>query len=79
MMSTTELKRVLIHKITEMNDVTLLRAVKALIDTKAENDIFSLTPEQRNEILESKKDIERGFFVETYDLEEEIKNWAGEK
>jgi hypothetical protein len=34
-----------------------------------------LTPEQRNEIIESKKEIEQGLFVEHEILDKEVSAW----
>ena len=78
-MSTIELKRLLIHRITEINDVTFLKAVKTILDTKTETEIILLTPEQRTEILESKKEIERGLFIEQESLEAKVLKWASVK
>jgi len=75
-MSTIELKRLLIHRITEINDVSFLKAVKTILDTKTETEIILLTPEQRTEILESKKEIERGLFIEQESLEAKVLKWA---
>ena len=78
-MSTIELKRLLIHRITEINDVSFLKAVKTILDTKTETEVILLTPKQRTEILESKKEIERGLFIEQESLETEVLKWASAK
>ncbi len=53
-MTTIELKKVLIHRITE---------------------IISLTMEQRNEIIASKKEIEQGLYIEHEQLDKEVARW----
>ena len=78
-MTTIELKRTLIHRITEINDVSFLKAIKTILDTKTESVIIALTEEQRNEILDSKKEIERGLFIDHELLDKEVLVWLSTK
>jgi len=75
-MTTIELKKLLIHRITEINDVSFLKAVKTILDTKTDTEVLLLTPEQRREIMESKKEIEQGLFIEHENLDKEVARWA---
>lgn len=78
-MSTVELKSILIHRISEITDVSFLEALKTILDSKSESTILTLTDEQRNEILASKKEIEQELYIEDSDLEKEIKGWLNAK
>lgn len=78
-MSTVELKNLLIHRISEITDVSFLEALKTILDSKSESTILSLTQEQRDEILASKKEIEQGLFVENDQLQQEMARWLSEK
>ena len=75
-MTTIELKKLLVHRITEINDVSFLKAVKTILDTKTDTEVLLLTPEQRREIMESKKEIEQGLFIEHESLDKEVARWA---
>ena len=74
-MTTFELKTFLIHRITEINDASFLRALKTILDTKTETGIIQLTPEQLNDIIESKKEIEQGMFLENNVLDKQVRQW----
>lgn len=74
-MTTIELKKHLIHRITEINDISFLEAVKTILDAKTEIAVLLLTPEQRREIMESKKEIEEGRFIEHESLDKEVAKW----
>ena len=74
-MTTIELKKVLIHRITEINDVTFLKAMKTILESKTKTEVISLTPEQRNEIIESKKEIEQGLYIEHELLDKKVSRW----
>jgi hypothetical protein len=78
-MTTIALKKLLINRIAEINDVSFLNALKTILETKTQAQTLSLTPEQRIEIIESQKEIESGLFVEYGELDKEFNKWLSEK
>jgi len=74
-MSTIELKKTLIQRIVEINDVSFLKAIKIILDFRSNKEVITLTPELRKEILSSKKEIENGLFFNNEELEKEIEVW----
>ena len=73
-MSAIELKKLLIHRIAEIDDVSFLKALKTIIESKTKSKVISLTHEQREEIIGSKKEIEQGLFIEQIELDKEFDN-----
>ncbi len=78
-MTTLELKNALIQRITEINDQSILKAIKAILDAKVNDDIIILSPEQKAEILQSKLEISAGNFVDNEDVQTEVDKWLQEK
>ena len=78
-MTKIELQNLLIHRISEINDVSFLEAIKTILDSKSEAAVLPLTVEQRDEILASKKEIEQGLSIENTVLEDEIAGWLKAK
>lgn len=78
-MTTIALKKLLIRRLAEINDVVFLNAIKTILDTKANARTLSLSPEQQSEIMESKKEIESGLFVDQAELDKEMKQWLNGK
>ena len=74
-MTTFELKTLLIHRITEINDVSFLKALKTILDTKTDSGVIQLTQDQLEDIIESKKEIEDGLFVENNVLDKQVRQW----
>ena len=74
-MTAIELKTLLIHKISEINDISFLKALKTILDSKTDTEIIQLTQEQLDEIIASKKEIEQGLSIENSILEKEVKLW----
>ena len=72
-MTTLELKTLLIHRISEINDILFLRAIKTILDTKTESGVIQLTQDQLDDIIESKKEIEKGMFVENSVLDKQVR------
>jgi len=78
-MTKIELQNLLIHRISEINDISFLEAIKTILDSKSEAAVLPLTVDQRNEILASKKEIEQGLSIENTVLEDEIAGWLKAK
>ncbi len=74
-MTAIDLKNILIHKIAEIEDVSFLKALKIILDSKTSNEILTLTESQRDDIIASKKEIEKGLFITKNDLDKEISKW----
>jgi len=74
-MTALELKTLLIHRITEINDISFLKALKTIIDSRTETEIFHLTQEQIDEIIASKKQIAEGLMIDNETLDAEVQQW----
>ena len=74
-MTAIELKTLLIHRISEINDISFLKALKTILDSKTETGVIQLTQEQLEEIIASKKEIEQGLYIENSVLDKEVKQW----
>jgi len=74
-MTAIQLKTLLIHRISEINDVSFLKALKTILDSKTETGVIQLTQEQLDDIIASKKEIEQGLFIENIAFEKELKQW----
>ena len=79
MSTAIELKKILIHRITEINDESFLNAIKTILDTKSESQMLALTDRQREEIIASKKQIEEGLFIEQSEMDEKFDQWLNAK
>ncbi len=78
-MTSIELKKILIHRIAEINDESFLKAIKTILDSKTQSNTMKLTEDQISEISESKSQIEKGQFVEQSELDKEFNKWANVK
>jgi hypothetical protein len=74
-MTTTELKKQLIHRISEIEDANFLKALKTILDSKLNEKVLNLTAEQKDEIIESREDVKKGLVIDNALLDKEIKAW----
>ena len=78
-MTTLQLKKLLIHQISEINDEVFLNALKTIIDLKSKSTVLELTELQKEEIYQSQLEIKNGLYVAESDLNEEFESWKKEK
>ena len=78
-MTTVDLKNILIHKISGINDKAFLNAIKTIIEAREESLIYKTNSEQRKRILEGKKQIEKGEYFSNDQVEIYINKWLKEK
>jgi predicted transcriptional regulator len=74
-MTTIELKKQLINRISEIDDESFLQAIKTILDSKTQSQVIALTEAQRQEIDESKKQVEAGEFIEQDELDQKFNQW----
>ena len=46
-----------------------------MLDSKSSSEVIALTPEIRNEIETSQKEIDKGLLISNEELEKEIEEW----
>ena len=78
-MTMLELKNILFHRISEINDIRFLEAIKTILDEKAEDKIQKLTKDQKREIRKSHEEVKSGFFISNDDLDNEFQVWLSAK
>ncbi|GAO27907.1 hypothetical protein JCM15548_14778 [Geofilum rubicundum JCM 15548] len=78
-MTAIELKKLLIHRISEINDESFLRAINTILDAKTQSQVLNLTDGQRSEIVESKRQFEKGLFIEQTEMDKEFNRWLNAK
>ena len=74
-MTTIELKKLLINRITEINDEAFLNAIKTILETRTKSQTLKLTVEQIDDINESKKQYKEGYYIEQAQLDKEFTKW----
>ncbi len=78
-MSTLELKNILIHKISSINDRSFLEALRTILDAKTESTIYHTSSQEKANISEAIKQIDKGESLDNEIIESEIDKWLNEE
>ena len=71
---TTQIKKSLISRIKDSNDMNFLKALQTIFDSSEQN-LYQLSTEQNESIIKGRKDIENGDYIENDQLMSEMKKW----
>jgi hypothetical protein len=74
-MKAKDLKSDIIRRVSEIDDISILRDLSLILDSSVDKGIIQLTEDQLKEIYASKKDIEKGLLIENKLLKKEVKQW----
>jgi len=78
-MSTLELKNILIHQISSIDDESFLNAIRTIFDAKTESAIYQTSTEQKEKIAKGIEQIESGNYFTDEQVESDIEKWLEEK
>ena len=78
-MNPIELKQELINRISGIEDVDFLNAIKTILDFNRKEPFIELTKEQELEILRASKDGEKGNFKSQLEMDKKVEEWLREK
>jgi len=78
-MTALELQNQLIRKITEINDITLLKALMTILESKTGTNQIILPEELKEIIAASQEEVRKGKYTSHESLEDEVMRWANEK
>jgi predicted transcriptional regulator len=78
-MSTIELKKKIIDQLSHIDDVSFLKAIKTLVDSKAGGEIYKLSDFQKDRIHKGREQLKKGQTISHETLQKEIDQWLGSK
>ena len=78
-MKSSALKNSILENLSQIEDVSFLKAINTIIENKMDNSIYQLTPKQRTEIERSQHEISKGNFVTNDKVESQMKSWLKRK
>lgn len=73
-MNTLELRNIVLQQVSQIEDKSLLSALKTILDSKVNSQI-KLSKEQKKEIKLSQKEVAGGNYFEDETLDKEIRQW----
>ena len=77
-MNTIELKQELINRISGIEDVDFLNAIKTILDFNRKEPFIELTKDQELELLAASKDGEKGIYIRQSEMDKKVGEWLRE-
>ncbi len=78
-MTTLELKKLLISKISEIEDEKLLKAIKTFLEGKTSSGILTIPDDVKDEIAESRRQVAKGMCTDQDELDKKVEQWGSGK
>lgn len=78
-MSTVELRHTIIEKLSLIDDTSFLKAIKTIVESKANEEIYKLSDFQRKRIIAGREQVKNGQTVSNEALQKEIRQWLSTK
>ena len=74
-MTTIEIKKTIIDKIAQIEDLHFLKAIKIIIESRPNESVFKVTDEMRSKIEHSRNVAKQGKIVSDKEVNREIEEW----
>jgi len=78
-MSTVELRHTIIEKLSQIDDASFLKAIKTIVESKVNEDVYKLSDFQKKRIEESREQVKSGQTISNEALQKEIKQWLSSR
>ena len=78
-MSSLQLRHAIIEYLSQIEDVSFLKALKTIIETKANTNIYNLSSNQKQRIQQAREQLKNGQTISHIELNKEIEQWLNSK
>lgn len=78
-MNTLDLKQELIDRISRIDDVDFLNAIKTILDGKKKESFLKLTNDQEKELLKASEEGKKGIFIPQTEMDKKVEVWLTRK
>lgn len=74
-MNTIQLKQELIHRISRIEDIDFLNAIKTILDYNKKETFIELTADQEKVLLFASKDGKKGNVISQSEMDQKVEEW----
>ena len=78
-MSTIELRHIIIEKLSSIDDISFLKAIKTIVESKADEKVYRLSDFQKKRIEASREQAKKGQTISNEALNKEVLQWLNSK
>ena len=78
-MSTVELRHIIIEKLSHIDDISFLKAIKTIVESKADEKVYQLSDFQKKRVESSREQLKKGQTISNEALNKEVLQWLNSK
>jgi hypothetical protein len=78
-MNTIDLKHELIKRISEIEDIDFLNAIKTILDYRKKEPYIELSSNHEIELLKASEEGKKGEFISQPEMDKKVETWLTEK
>ena len=78
-MSTIELRHIITEQLSHIDDVSFLKAIKTIIESKVSEVTYKLSDFQKKRIDLARQQLKNGQTISNEDLQKEVDQWLSSK
>jgi hypothetical protein len=78
-MSTVELRHYINKKLSYIDDISFLKAIKTIVESKADEKVYQLSDFQKKRIETSREQVKKGQTISNEALNKEVLQWLNSK
>ena len=78
-MNAIQVKQELIHRISRIEDIDVLHAIKTILDYKKKETFIELTADQEKELLFASKEGKNGNVISQSEMDQKVEEWLRER
>ena len=78
-MSPVELRDYIIEKLSYIDDISFLKAIKTIVESKADEKVYQLSDFQKKRIEASREQVKKGQTISAEALDKEVVQWLNSK
>ena len=78
-MSTVELRHIIIEKLSNIDDISFLKAIKTIVESKADEKVYQLSDFQKKRIEANREQVKKGQTISNEALNKEVLQWLNSK
>ncbi len=78
-MSTVELRHLITEYLTQIDDISFLKAIKTIIESKVSDGVYKLSEYQKKRIELAREQIRNGQTISDQEVQKEVDLWLNSK
>jgi hypothetical protein len=78
-MTTVEIRHNIAEKLSQIDDISFLKAIKTIVESKVKEDTYKLSDFQKKRIESGREQIKKGQTISDSALQKDVRQWLSSK